>query len=51
LVPVRQETVRNAAGRLSTSSAALTLAAEGTGCLRGRPVAFRSGEASVTSAG
>ena len=51
LVPVRHETARNAAGRASSSSAAPTLAAEGTGCLRGRPVGLRSGKASVTSAG
>jgi hypothetical protein len=35
--------VRNAAGRLSISSVAATLAAEGTGCLRGRPVGLRAG--------
>jgi len=43
LVPFRHEMVRNAAGRLSISSAAATLAAEGTGCLRGRPVGLRAG--------
>ena len=29
----------------------LVLAAEGTGCLRGRPVGLRAGQESVTSAG
>jgi hypothetical protein len=42
---------RTAAGRASISSAAPRLVTEGTGCLRGRPVALRSGQASVTSAG
>jgi hypothetical protein len=51
LVPVRHETVRNASGRASTSSAAATLSTEGTGCLRGRPAPLRSGWLSVTSAG
>ena len=43
LVPVRHEMVWNASGCASISSAAATLTAEGTGCLRGRPVALRSG--------
>src|SRR3954464_10949632 len=43
LVPVRHETARNAAGRASSSSAAPALAAEGTGCLRGRPAGLRAG--------
>src|SRR4051794_683472 len=51
LDPIRHEMERNASGRASSNLAAATLAAEGTGCWRGRPVAFRSGEASVTSAG
>ena len=43
LVPVRRAMVRNVSGRASISAAAPTPATEGTGCLRGRPVALRAG--------